>query len=341
MGGKWVRALACAVGVALAAPSAAAASDYCTPERTLYDPPDVPSDGSALASAPGVSRTTVEVDGLRIPVLMSGPQSGGEAVVFMHGSPSSSQDWLDLLSRVGLLRRRAVAFDMPGYGHADKPWNTSVRIEEGTLFLGHVLARLGIERVHFVVQDIGGGPALQWASEHPSVLISMVMIDSGLLGYSDHQLAQLSRTPEVGEALWAAMNRQSWRSGMQSGQERRPLPASFVDRLYDDLDRATRCTVIKLYRGAGQDEVNEWGRAQANVLSRRRRPALIIWGGRDPYLPVSMAERQREVFPGAAIHVFDDSGHWPFADDPERTASVVIPFVRCLPTGKRDRIRRG
>jgi hypothetical protein len=26
--------------------------------------------------------------------------------------------------------------------------------------------------------------------------------------------------------------------------------------------------------------------------------------------------------------VFEDSGHWPFADDPERTAAVVIPFLR-------------
>jgi hypothetical protein len=37
--------------------------------------------------------------------------------------------------------------------------------------------------------------------------------------------------------------------------------------------------------------------------------------------------------------VLDESGHWPFADDPVRTRALVLPFVRCLPTGRRDRIR--
>jgi pimeloyl-ACP methyl ester carboxylesterase len=332
-------AAAVAAALSLTGTAPAAASDYCTPERSVYDPPDVPRGGSRVRTAPGVTRSAVTVDGVRIPVLTSGPPGSREAVVFMHGIPSSSQDWLDLLPRVGALGRRAVAFDMPGFGHAGKPWHTRNDIHEGARFLGHMLSRLGIARVHFVLHDVGGASALQWSSQHPDALISAVMMDTGLLGYRHHSLAQITRTPEVGELFWQTLNRATWTSGMRDGQDRRPLPPSFVDRLYDDLDRGTRCTVIKIYRQADEPQVNAWGRAQAKVLSARRRPALIIWGGRDPYLPVGMARRQREVFPGAALHVFGDSGHWPFADDPARTASVLLPFVRCLPTGKRDRIR--
>jgi hypothetical protein len=126
---------------------------------------------------------------------------------------------------------------------------------------------------------------------------------------------------------------------MRDGQQERPLPESFVDRLYDDLDRRTRCLILRVYRSAEEEQIEQWGRAQANVLSRRRRPAMIVWGRNDPYLPPEMAERQREAFPGAPIHIFEESGHWPFVDDPGRTAGLVVPFVRCLPTGRRDRIR--
>jgi hypothetical protein len=149
----------------------------------------------------------------------------------------------------------------------------------------------------------------------------------------------VSRRPLVGESFWATVNRQAWRYGMQLGQEERPLPFAFLDQIYDDLDRATRCTILHVYRSAEASEVEAIGEAQARVLSRRRRPALIVWGANDPYLPPSMARRQREPFPAASVHVLDGSGHWPFADDPARTRALVLPFVRCLPTGRRDRIR--
>jgi pimeloyl-ACP methyl ester carboxylesterase len=58
------------------------------------------------------------------------------------------------------------------------------------------------------------------------------------------------------------------------------------------------------------------------------RPALVIWGARDPYLPVALAERQREAFPSAEIEILEDSGHWPFADNPEAVGRLVEPFLR-------------
>ncbi|MBV8997473.1 MAG: alpha/beta hydrolase, partial [Solirubrobacterales bacterium] len=60
------------------------------------------------------------------------------------------------------------------------------------------------------------------------------------------------------------------------------------------------------------------------------RPALVVWGAHDPYIPVAMAERQRESFPSAKIAILDGSGHWPFADDPPAVGRVVEPFLRSV-----------
>jgi pimeloyl-ACP methyl ester carboxylesterase len=64
--------------------------------------------------------------GLRVRLLQGGPVSAREAVVFLHGIPGSAQDWSDLLARVAPFAR-AVAFDLPGYGEADRPsdWDYS------------------------------------------------------------------------------------------------------------------------------------------------------------------------------------------------------------------------
>jgi pimeloyl-ACP methyl ester carboxylesterase len=151
-----------------------------------------------------------------------------------------------------------------------------------------------------------------------------------LLGYRHHGLAQMSRPPELGELFWAQMTRATWNAGIQNGQSpTRPLPFDYANRLYDDFDRETRCAIIALYRSAEESEVDARARRQAEVLARRTdRPALVIWGANDPYLPVEMANRQREAFPSAKIEIFEDSGHWPFADNPERTRELLVPFVR-------------
>jgi pimeloyl-ACP methyl ester carboxylesterase len=48
-----------------------------------------------------------------------------------------------------------------------------------------------------------------------------------------------------------------------------------------------------------------------------------------------MAERQRDAFPSAQIAVLEDSGHWPFADDPDGVGRHVEPFLRAVIAGQR------
>jgi menaquinone-9 beta-reductase len=75
--------------------------------------------GTGRIAAP-LRTGSVEVDGLHSPFVASGPTEGDEAVVFVHGNPGSSRDWAQLVSSAGTLGR-AVAFDLPGFGRADKP----------------------------------------------------------------------------------------------------------------------------------------------------------------------------------------------------------------------------
>ena len=41
-----------------------------------------------------------------------------------------------------------------------------------------------------------------------------------------------------------------------------------------------------------------------------------------------MAEVQRQTFPRAEVHVLEGLGHWPFIDDVEQVAALVVPFLR-------------
>jgi pimeloyl-ACP methyl ester carboxylesterase len=69
----------------------------------------------------------IRVLGLGLPVLEAGAADKDEAVIFLHGHPGSSMDWKAYLPRVAEFGR-AVAFDLPGLGKADKPrsWDYTI-----------------------------------------------------------------------------------------------------------------------------------------------------------------------------------------------------------------------
>jgi pimeloyl-ACP methyl ester carboxylesterase len=312
---------------------------YCAPDSRQFDPPDVR--GGTSRTLPGVSERRITAAGISAPVLEAGPHGAAEAVVFVHGNPGSSQDWLELLAHTGRFAR-ALAIDLPGFGRAGKPRSFPYHLAGYTRFLREALERLGVARAHLVMHDIGGLAGLEWATESPAALRSAVLIDTGvLLGYEHHHFARIWRTPEVGESTQASVTRETFHEAVQSGGSPRRLPRDFVDRMYDDYDRFTRCAVLDLYRSA--DDPSGIGVRHARVLRPLRRPALVIWGRHDPYLPAPMAYRQREAFPDAAVHMFEDSGHWPFVDDRARADALVLPFLRSQTTQRPSlvvRVRR-
>jgi pimeloyl-ACP methyl ester carboxylesterase len=279
------------------------------------------------AQAPaGLDEARVTVRGVSLPVLQAGPGEAREAVVFLHGNPGSGEDWRDLVQSTGSFAR-AVAPDMPGFGRADKPRDFTYTVEGYADFLDTVLEQLGIDRVHLVLHDFGGPWGLEWAGRAPGRVASVVAVNTGAwVGYRWHILARIWQTPVLGEVFQATATRPLVRLLANRGQKRK-LSRPFLDHMYDvNYTRPTRRAVLKLYRATRQPA--EMGERQARALSPHDIPALVLWGVGGPDLGVARAERQREGIPRARVVLLDDSGHWPFSDDPDRTAQAVVPFLR-------------
>lgn len=267
----------------------------------------------------------VQVAGVRSPTLEAGPPTADEAVVFLHGSPGSSRDWEVFIRAVGKFGR-AVALDMPGFGKADKPDHFEYSVVGYAQHLDGCLTELGIRRTHLVLHDFGGPWGLAWAAAHSEAFASAVLINTGIwTDYRWHVFARIWRTAILGEVFMATVTRFGFRVGMQFRNPPR-LPRQFVDRLFDDYDRGTRMAILKLYRAT--DDPSQLGHDLARALRPLQRPALVLWGTRDPYLPVWLAERQRAAFPAARVILLENSGHWPMVDDPAGVRTALLPFIR-------------
>ena len=270
-------------------------------------------------------KNEVTVDGVRSLVREAGPGEAREAVVFVHGNPGSSEDWADLLGQVGSFAR-AVAPDMPGFGKADRPRRFDYTVAGYARHLNGVLEKLGIDRAHLVLHDFGGAWGLTWASEHPRAVASLTLINIGILpGYRWHKLARIWRTPILGELFQLLASRRGFHAMLDS-KNPRPFPPAFLDRMYDDMDAGSKRAILKLYRATS--DLDAMTQVIAGKLAPLQLPALVLWGTGDSYLPARFAEEQRRFFADVEVHLLERCGHWPFIDEPERSAALLLPYLR-------------
>jgi pimeloyl-ACP methyl ester carboxylesterase len=265
----------------------------------------------------------IRAHGIDATVRQAGLVEATEGVLFLHGNPGSSADWLDPLSRVGDFGR-AVALDMPGFGRTRTFAGFDHRVEgDYRGFLDGAVDALALQRVHLVVHDFGGPWGLAWAARHPEQVASLTLVNTGALpGYRWHRYARMWQTPVLGELVQAVTNRsgQRWLLGRSNPR----LPVEFIDRMYDDYDSHTRATVLALYRAARDPDqmlIESVFTLPTDI------PTLVIWGAADPWVPVDYAPAQRDIWPRAEIVTLDGLGHWPFADDPDAFAAALVPFL--------------
>lgn len=273
----------------------------------------------------------VTVNGVRSPLLLSGPQDSSTAVVFVHGNPGSSHDFRGLLATVGTYAR-GVALDMPGFGRADKPQDFSQTVAAHAAHLGGVLEQLGLNNVHLVLHDFGGPWGIAWALGNLGSVSSVTLIDTGVV--TDHRWHWPGRvwmTPGIGELFARLLGiplvfKTLFRYAHPNKVAPIALPASFASYMAHTFDRGTQSSVPRLYRE--MRHAGDFGEILAEQLRQHDIPSLVIWGARDHFLPVKHAYQQRAAFPSAQLLILDDAGHWPMITHEAETAAALNDFLR-------------
>ncbi len=274
---------------------------------------------SATADRAPITERELVIEGVRSPYLEAGPSEAAEAVVMVHGNPGSKNDYVDLLGRVGRFAR-VVSPDMPGFGKADKPRDFDYTPFGMAMQLNYMLDELGIERVHYVGHDWGGGFVIGCGLINPLRTASFTFMNTGVMrGYKWHKWARVWRTPVIGELAMLTTNRSAFFRLMKG------MPHDFVQEMYENFDSGTKHAVLKLYRAADLDQQNQ----MALMLYRNLNlPACIVWGARDIFIPAKYAKRNLEAFPRGEMHMIERAGHWPFIDEPDQVGEIVCEFLQ-------------
>jgi pimeloyl-ACP methyl ester carboxylesterase len=65
-------------------------------------------------------------------------------------------------------------------------------------------------------------------------------------------------------------------------------------------------------------------------------PTLIVWGRRDPLIPVEHAAVAQRGMPGSRVEIFDGAGHFPQLEQPVRFARALIDFIESTEPAEYD-----
>ena len=255
----------------------------------------------------------------------------GPVVLLIHGITGDSRQWNQIIPQLAD-RYTVLAPDLLGHGQSAKP-RGDYSLGAYAVSLRDLLIVLGHRRATVVGHSLGGGIAMQFSYEYPVFCERLVLVDSGGLGREVHPLLRAATLPgselvlpllahsrlhAVGEAIGRALSR----LGLELGHDLAEMTRGYASLSDAEARLAFLHTARAVIDLAGQ-RVD----ATDRLYLAQMIPALIVWGRRDPIIPVGHAAVAHRAMPGSRLEIFADSGHFPHLEEPVRFARVLIDFI--------------
>jgi 3-oxoadipate enol-lactonase len=255
---------------------------------------------------------TLDVNGIRLAYEIAG---SGTPLVFLHGLGSCAQDWEFQVAEFSN-DYQVITLDLRGHGNSAKP-RGPYHMRTFAADVAGLLGELGIDAAHVVGLSLGGGVAFQLAVSFPTLVKSLVIVNSApdatirtvrqrLLVAMRFAMVRVLGLRKVGAAL--AKN-------LFVGPELAGVRAVFLERFVRN-DRDSYLASLRALIG--------WSvSAQIGSITC---PTLVIAADND-YTPVTLKEEYVAKIPGAKLTIVPNSRHALPVEKPERFNAVLRAFL--------------
>ncbi|MFN3339154.1 MAG: alpha/beta fold hydrolase [Dietzia sp.] len=269
----------------------------------------------------------------------AGAGEGKPTILLIHGMAGSSTTWRELIPRLDA-HFHVIAPDLPGHGESSLDFD-DYSLGAMASALRDLLVVKGIKRCTVVGQSLGGGVALQFVYQYPDFCERIVLIGSGGLGKEVNWILRMLAVPgaelllTVGAAPFLVNAGNSvgrFFSGL--GIRADAITESWMS--YDSLSRpGHRRTFFKTLRAVVDNKGQAVSAANRLYLAGQL-PFQLIWGDRDPIIPVSHGHATHEAIPGSRLAIVERTGHYPHVEDPAAVERILTDFMESTEPGHID-----
>ena len=313
----------------------APAPAFAAPSPAIPASPDATL--AAVMPAVQVHYRSVDIDGVRVFYREAG-RSHAPVVLLLHGFPTSSQMFRDLIPRLAD-KYHVIAPDYPGYGYSDMPDRTkfSYSFDNYANVIHKLTKKLSLERYALYVMDYGAPVGFRLAADQPARVTAIIVqngnaYEEGLQGFWDPIKAYWATgAQKEREAIrWlTTLKATTWQytNGVKDTSLVSP-DAWTVDQALLDRPGNAEIQLDLFYDYRTNVPLYP---AWQSYFRNCQPPMLIVWGKNDEIFPPAGAEPYLRDLPAAETHMID-AGHFALETHGLEMAGLIRNFLgRHLP----------
>jgi pimeloyl-ACP methyl ester carboxylesterase len=264
----------------------------------------------------------------------------GDLLLLIHGMAGTAENWASVIEPLAL-DRAVIAPDFPGHG-TSAPGGGDYSLGSLASGLRDLMLTLGHERATLVGHSLGGGVAMQFTYQFPEMVERLVLVSSGGLGPDVSPILRaaalpgadlfISATAGVGQMVGSALGRGLGAFGLRPSADVAEVARGYASLSDPDRRKAFLATLRAVVGTDGQRVAGQDKLYLAEAL-----PLLIVWGDRDPIIPVEHGEDAHRQLPNSRLEVFEGIGHVPQLESPGRFVAVLQRFLEETEPARFDR----
>ncbi len=285
----------------------------------------------AHGSPDGVVR--IASGGMEFRARIAGFRQNPEAplVLLLHGFPTTSAMYADLIPQLAAAGYRVVAPDQRGYSPGARPdGSAAYRADLLAADMFELATTLGAQRFHLVGHDWGAVIGWQmvlsdpsritsWSAlsiPHPAAFTEALRNDPEQRRSSSYFL--VFATPWLAESLFAMSDMAALRAMLAPMSE-----SQMAEYLAMLREPGALTAAFNWYRANIST-----GSAEADTGGAVTTPTLFVWGGSDPAVARYGVDAQRRFMQGPFEEVEVDAGHWLLREQPVATSDAIIGHLK-------------
>lgn len=258
-------------------------------------------------------------------------QGQGEAIVFVHGTPSSTREFAPLMTQLSK-EFRTIAADHIGFGNSERPTNWSYTVSDHQKNFEAFVDSLKIDSFHLLVHDFGGGISLPYALKHRNKIKSLTIMNSWFWPLEDTETSLKTMKFLMTSLLmkWSYLHLNfSPRIIVKSAWgTHHPLSKSRHQEFMDDFSNPTqRIACWRLAESVCNPQDPAWG-LSAQLHQLESLPILVVWGNSDKFVTINTLKKWKEYFPNAQVHQLDKVGHFVAEEGCDLAFPILKKFLK-------------